>query len=176
MPRPSQLSFLPKIRLDHGGDLGKGKRKIARPFDPKRPLHVVLRSSRAQGKWSFLHPSHSKQVQQMIQETAQRHGIRIYRLANVGNHLHLLLSSKRKQDFQAFLRVIAGAIASWVTGAKKSNPVGRFWDQLAYSRIVSWGREFRTIHAYLIKNLFEAAGLWDREKHPDLRVVSLSPE
>lgn len=171
-----QLSFLPKVRFDHGGDIGKGKRKTMRPFDPKKAMHVVLRSSRAKGTWSLLHPKNKLHIHRIIYETADRCGVRIYRFVNVGNHIHLLFRAKSRKNFQTFLRIISGIIATLVTGATKANPVGKFWDKLAYSRIVSWGREFKALHAYLIKNLLEALGVWNRKKFPDLKVVFLSLE
>jgi hypothetical protein len=61
--------------------------------------------------------------------------------------------------FQSFLRVFAGMTARLVTGAHKGEPIGRFWDSVAYSRIVSWGREFRSVGAYVRKNEEEALGL-----------------
>ncbi len=168
MTRTKQLSFLPKMRFDHGGDIGKGKRKERRPFDPKRPLHLVLRSVRAKGEWSLLHHKNKDRVRDIVYKTAEKEGVKIYSFANVGNHIHLLIFSKKKRHFQKFLRIIAGLIAIIITGATKANPVGRFWEKLAYSRIVTWGREYLTLKAYLIKNLLEASGLWNRKKYPDL--------
>jgi REP element-mobilizing transposase RayT len=163
-----QLDFLPalkleKVRLDHGGDIGRGKRKITRPFDPKRSMHVVLRSSQAQGKWSFLAKSNRTRIEVLVQVTAKKLGIKIYRYVNVGNHLHLLIQAKTRRDLQTFFRVISGRIACLVTGAKKTSRTGRFWDKLIYSRIVTWGREFTTLKNYLFKNLLEAFGLVEQK-------------
>jgi hypothetical protein len=41
-------------RAEHGGSIRQGRRKLARPVDPKRPLHVVLRSEKAKGDLSLL--------------------------------------------------------------------------------------------------------------------------
>jgi hypothetical protein len=45
-----------KTRSTHGGELARGKRKTMRPLDPKQALHLVLRSSKAKGSLSMLHP------------------------------------------------------------------------------------------------------------------------
>jgi hypothetical protein len=37
--------------VEHGGQLRIGRRKIARPFSGRLPLHVVLQSTRARGSW-----------------------------------------------------------------------------------------------------------------------------
>jgi REP element-mobilizing transposase RayT len=173
--RVRQLSFLPKIPTEHGGSLAHRKRKTARPIDPKQALHVVLRSSQARGERSMLHPKLQPHVDAAARTIATRHGVRLYRYANVGNHLHLLVRARTRVAIQRFLRDLAGTIAIIMTGAKKSNPLAsRFWDGLAYTRIVSWGREFRTLELYFIKNLFEAAGLLTRKaKALGLRVIPL---
>ena len=162
--RARQLSFLPKPSLEHGGSLSLGKRKTARPIDPKQTIHIVLRSSRARGEWSMLNPRRQDQVDGTVRKISRRHGIRLYRYANVGNHLHLLVKTPSRKAFQAFLRDLAGTISILMTRAKKTAPLqGRFWDTLAYTRIVSWGREFKNLELYFIKNLFEAAGLLGHE-------------
>jgi REP element-mobilizing transposase RayT len=157
--RARQLSFLPPSPLSFGGDIRAGRRKIARPIDPKRPMHIVLRSIRARGDWSMLKRGNRARVHQLVDETASKYGVRVHRFSNVGNHLHLLVSTKTRRGFQSFLRVLTGAIAFAITGARKGNPVGRFWDKLAFSRVLSWEREFRAIETYFIKNDLESLGI-----------------
>ena len=163
-----QVSFLPALKISttlaYRGEVQKGKRKIARPFDPRRPLHVVFRSTRARGEWSLLRPRHRHSVERTLDSTAEACGIRIHRFVNVGNHLHLLLSAPNRMAIRSFLRRFAGEVAMRVTGASKLNAIGRFWDALVYTRVVSWGREFDTVMRYLVKNVFEATGLWNRKK------------
>ncbi|MGK5084420.1 transposase [Bdellovibrionota bacterium FG-1] len=168
--RLKKESFLPGFNsktasISHGGDHTKGKRKEIRPVDPKQALHVVLRSSRARGELSMLHPRHCDPIQHFTQKLARRWGVRLYRYANVGNHIHLLIQVPSRAVWKRFLRELAGGIAIIVTGAKKGaalrpNETGRgFWDHLAFTRIVHFGRDFTGIGRYLIKNLFEAAGV-----------------
>jgi hypothetical protein len=158
-----QLSLLPSQPLQHGGDCRAGKRKTARPIDPKRPMHVTIRSSRARGAWSMLHPRHARRVDALAHRTARRHGVRLYRFVNVGNHAHLLVRARKRAHFQAFLRDLTGSIAITITGARKGNPVGKFWDRLAWSRVVSWGREFRDVlRDYFLSNSLEASELGRR--------------
>ena len=107
-----------------------------------------------------------------------KHGVRIYRFVNVGNHLHLLIGARKRAAFQNFLREISGRIAALVTGSRKAHPIGekgrRFWDHLVYTRIVSWGRELKAVTTYFIKNIFEAEGLLTRKGiDSGLRVVRL---
>jgi hypothetical protein len=151
-------------RPDHGGDFAKGKRKGRRPLDPKRPIHLVLRSGRAKGAWSFLHRHHRSKVETLVYSTAVARGVRVYRLSNVGNHLHLLLRTPSREAFQDFLRTLTALLARAVTGARKGRPLRTggekllFWDGLAYTRVLHWGRHFEAVMAYLSKNDLEAIG------------------
>ena len=135
-----------------------GKEKKARPIATKRPMHLIFRSSRAVGKWSFLHAKNQEKVEELLEKTARRFGVRVYRFANVGNHFHLLVQARQKRDLQNFLRVFAQGVVFLVTGAKKGNPIGKFWDALAYSRIVEWGKDWKGMLTYLGKNLLEGRG------------------
>jgi REP element-mobilizing transposase RayT len=155
-----QASFIPRLSPEHGGALRAGMRKTLRPVDPKRPLHVVMRSSLARGHWSLLHPRHKAAVERLTRAIAKKRGVRLYRFANVGNHLHLLVLAPNRRLFTAFLRELPGRIAMLITGAKKgAASKRRFWDFIPYTRIASWGREFRGLELYFVKNLFEGAGL-----------------
>lgn len=183
-----QTSFLPKLRLDHGGDIRKGKRKIARPFSHKNALHVVFRAHRARGAWSLLTRANEKLVQGLLQLCAERHHIRVYRFVNVGNHIHLLIKTERrqyelaKQDFHRFLKHFGGLVAFEVTGAKKGSAQGGFWEKRVYSRIVSWGREYDGLHGYMNLNFLESKGLpnfrresWFRELALSLKEAGFAP-
>jgi REP element-mobilizing transposase RayT len=159
-----QLSFLRKLRLEpsrieHGGEVRLHRRKLSRPIDLRRSLHVVLRSARARGAWSLRRFQNDAIVRAVLRRFARRYAIRVYRFANVGNHLHLLLRSPSRLALQDFLRTFAGITARRVTGARKGRPVGRFWDFLAYSRIVRWGRDFRGVKAYVMRNELEGLGI-----------------
>ena len=166
--RPKIQSHLPGFNsktaaTSHGGEHTLGKRKAVRPIDPKQALHVVLRSSQARGELSMLNSKNCDAIQQFTHKLARRWGVRLYRYANVGNHIHLLLKVPSRAAWQRFVRELAGGIAIIVTGAKKgaalsTNKNGRgFWDHLVFTRIVQFGRDFSSVGRYLIKNLFEAA-------------------
>ncbi len=113
----------------------------------------------------MLHPKHCDHIYDFTEALAKRWGVRLYRYANVGNHIHLLIRVPSRIIWKRFLRELAGGIAIIVTGAKKGaslnkNETGRsFWDHLTFTRIVHFGRDFKGMGRYLIKNLFEAAGV-----------------
>jgi len=164
-------------RKIHGGSLAKGKRKTERPFNPKKPIHVVLRSTRAKGKYSFLHLKNKTNVDSTVYDQAMKCGLTLYNYSNNGNHLHLVLRAKTQECLQKFLRSVTGVIARKVTGAKKGNPKGKFWDSLVFSRVSEWGKPHENLQNYVIRNILEAAGAIDykpRKKSPDNRSTILS--
>jgi REP element-mobilizing transposase RayT len=148
-----------KKRAVHGGGIRAGKRKLSRPFIPGQPLHVVLRSSKARGDWSLLKKKNENSVSRIIYAHAERNGVDIYQYANGGNHLHVLLKCKSKKRFQAFLKSATGLIARHVLNAKKGRKQGKFWDGLAYSKLVFWGKQFKAAKNYVLKNMLEGWGV-----------------
>ena len=153
-----QFALFKAPDLFHGSNLVPGKRKIARPLDPKRTIHLILKSSQSRGERSLLQPRYAKRIQILIEQVAAHYGIKIYGYANVGNHLHLLVKTKTRLEFQNFLRVIAGKIAILVTQAKKGQKKGKFWDGLSFTRVVHWGNDFKRLTNYFIKNQIESFG------------------
>ena len=147
-----------KPAVEHGGTLSCGKRKGPRPFIRAKPLHLVLRSSHAKGTQS-LH-LHREFILQHLTALTRKWGITVYQFSNNSNHLHLLIRARDRGGFQNFLRAFSGTIAMRVTGSGKTRKLKtRFWDQLAYTRIVMWGRHFRTAFKYVVQNILETNGV-----------------
>lgn len=174
--RQLRLPGVSKPRLEHGGDTDRGKRKQARPFSSRRPLHVTLRSSRARGLWSLRRKANEAAVVEELEKAARRYGVKVYEMAIVDNHIHALVRARRREALANFLRFVAGRIAQRVTGARKGKPCpDGFWDRVAWSRVVTWGPEFRAVRRYIVQNLYETMGLIDmrprRRKGPGLPSV-----
>ncbi len=157
-------------RKVHGGDHARGLRKTKRPFHSKKPMHLVLRSSRAVGHFSMGSIGNKKWVKATIEKYAALCEVTIYKYSNNGNHLHLAIRAKDHELFKKFLRTITGLIARYVMKAKKGTPAkGKFWDGLAFTRIAEWGKAYKTLKGYVIQNLLEAAGVipyQPRQKKP----------
>jgi hypothetical protein len=173
-----------KKQIAFGGSLLKNSHaKVARPLSSKQALHVVLRSEVAQGNFSLL--KHERVIKNTLQKMGQKHGVKLYRVANAGNHLHLLLRFTKRRGLQNFLRGSTGLIARKVLGRErglgrstqrnevapplKNAPLNRgekkfkFWSQRPFSRIVSWGRDFDGTLSYLKLNALEAFGFINRK-------------
>jgi REP element-mobilizing transposase RayT len=115
----SQLADRPY--LSHGGDVAERKRKVARPWDSKKPVHVVLRSSLARGPWSLRGAEIAGQIENLARTLARRYGVNLYRYANAGNHIHMLAHAPCRMAFRSFLSAFAGMTARLVTGAHKGD-------------------------------------------------------
>lgn len=157
--RNSQLLLFSHPGLEYGGSARSGKRKIQRPFDRKRPLHLVFRSAKARGAWSFLHRRHKGVIQATLRELCQRYGVKLHSFENVGSHLHLVVKIPGRRELRAFLRVFAQRVMFAVTGARKGDPKGRFFDGVAYSKVVNFGRELKELKETLGESLREALGI-----------------
>jgi REP element-mobilizing transposase RayT len=134
-------------------------------------MHVVLGSDRAKGPWSLKRADNDAKIRDAMRDIAKRHKVKVYELANGGSNLHLLLHAKRREDFQRFLRAFAGISARLVTGARKGNPVGKFWDGLAYSRVIEWGDEFKDVRNRLSEGDLDGFELPSRPSKRKRRVA-----
>src|SRR5262249_24609229 len=135
-------------RTGHGGDERRG-RKVERPVSTRRAMHLTLHSSRANGEGALLR--HRREEREAPRGCARRNDVKVYDFANVGSHLHLLVRARRRDGFRAFLRSFAGIVARKVTGARRGRPLrgGPFWNALAWSRIVAWGRDYWGVRSYI---------------------------
>ena len=154
-----QSTFGTGVNAQHGGSSRTGHRKTSRPLEPTLPLYVVLRSSRARGKWSLARPPTRTAVKETLRALAARHGIKVFEFSNGGDQVHMLLRAQSRTSFQAFLRAFAGLVARQVTGARKGKPSGRFWDTLTYSRVLKWGEEFDLVRSFLAGGDLDALAL-----------------
>jgi len=121
--------FLPGIKeplREFGGSLLKNSHaKVKRPIACRRPMHVVLRSSRSRGARSLLSPRRAGRIQGILHIQAERFQVKLMKIANAGNHLHLVVKAKTVEGFKGFLRAVTGAIAKFCRGleAREMNAI-----------------------------------------------------
>lgn len=205
MKKPKQLHLFKTDLRFFGGRLLHGKRRTARPLSSKEPLHIVMRSSWAHGAHSFLRPRNKNEIQRLIIITAKKYEITVYQRALAGNHLHLVVRAPHRRNYKTFVRVLSSRIASHVMHNQSfqvfrryvlrqepgdpssqshqaiTEPQGleqQFWQFRPWSRVLSWGRDYRTCCAYVVQNTLEALGFieyrprnnsyakWTREVFP----------
>jgi hypothetical protein len=143
-------------RTQHGGTLGKNHRKEFRPLSTKRWIHLILKSDKAYGSMSLLHPSHKIWIKGLLHRKSKKFGIKISDYANVGNHLHLKIKISSRENFAKFLKSVSALIARKVTGAKRGKPFGKFWQGLAFTRILTSALEELQLKGYIEANRREA--------------------
>ena len=133
-------------------------------------MHMVLRSSRAQGPWSFKRKDNERKVRRIVAKFTHRYHIEVESLAVVGNHIHFHLWLNNRKLYKAFIRAITSAIAMAITGVSRWNKKAlepsqydevqrkSFWDHRPYTRIVYSLRQFLRLSDYLEINKIEGLG------------------
>lgn len=142
-------------RVTHGGVSSVGKRKLRRPLATKKWMHLILKSDKAFGPFSMLRAKNNAFVSKLVVKKARQFRIELKDLVNMGNHIHFQIRVSRREDFQNFLRSICALIARFVTGAKKGKAFEKFWQALAFTRIVETGIELMGLEGYLLANKIE---------------------
>jgi hypothetical protein len=130
-------------------------------------MHLSLKAAGARGGRSMLHPKVKLRVLAAAKRWEARAGVRLMGFENVGSHLHLVVLARKRRELQKFLRGFAGQVAMLMTGAKKGKR-GKFWTELAWSRVVNWGRDLLALGDYFSRNLLESLGV-DRRRMTALR-------
>lgn len=136
------------------------------------------------GATSFLNTRNKQAIHNMIQRTAKTYGVRIYQVALMSNHLHLVIKISHRKSYKTFVRVLAGRIASHVMRDQsfkvfkrrvlssvagdppKAHPgqvevQGKgqaFWQFRPWTRVLHWGRDYKACCEYVKQNVLEALG------------------
>jgi len=134
--------FTEKLVREFGGALNKNRRKTARPLNTKRSLHFVLKATSP-----FLLLRRRPEVEQEIYRMSRRFGIKIYRIAVNADHIHLSAQIPSRILYCRWFRGLTSRLVRQLPGLK--------FALRPYSRIVSWGREFKAICNYIFANFQE---------------------
>ena len=157
-----QTSMLAKGQKAYGGALLKTRkgRSTPRSVSTKHSMHIVLRSTKAKGKWGFRR--HQVKIKQILNKFSTRYGVRVLSFANVGNHLHLHIKLSSRHTYKAFIRGLTSAIAMAVTGFNRWNKPPKawkgFWDYRPFSRIIVSFKEYLNLRDYIYINRLEGFG------------------
>ena len=144
---------------EFGGSKLRGNAREQRPISVKRTLHLVMKSSLARGESSFLSKKRARRIEDLVHRQGKLCGVKVYRFANSGNHLHLVIKPVSRRAFQTYIRSISGLIARITLGAEKGKAQGlKFWDARPFTRIVEWGRDYKNVCDYVLQNTLEAIG------------------
>lgn len=146
-----------KPKDSFGGETIRGNARSARPLDSKLPIHLTLRASKS----VLRTPKYFGVVERLIAGVARKHGVRVYKHANVGNHMHLVIKIPHVRRWAAFIRELTGRIGL----ALKSLMGGqKLWAFLPHTRVVrGWKKAFGIVKEYIELNQWEAEGIISRK-------------
>jgi hypothetical protein len=94
----------------------------------------------------------------VIAKLAIRHGVRVYRIVNAGNHLHITLKLSKQFLWHGFISGITGGIARAV-GFQRDSAKQGFWNSRPFTRVIAWGRDYNIVKDYHTLNQLEADGI-----------------
>ncbi len=99
-------------RFSYGGTLrqcraGRG----ARPLSSREPLHLVLKARKEKIRPGFRTYKRFALIHFILRKYAAHFFVKIEQVSIQGDHIHLLIRTTRRSNFQNFFRVFAGQIA-----------------------------------------------------------------
>ncbi len=148
-----QKLFSEKIVTEFGGNLAtaKGRRKEKRPLVFSKPMHLILKTSKARGRFAFSPTDH--RIKNLINRMGRKFGVKVYSTVQNWSHIHLVVRLPSRQAYQRFIRAVTGAMVLKLKASKG------FFDLKPYTKVATWGRQFKTLKNYALKNELQAWGL-----------------
>ena len=131
---------------EFGGSLLLNKKKTARPQVAGQALHIVLRRSDVL-KIDFR--QRRQEIESNLKSFALRSNVKLYKFAIVSNHIHILLMTVDRERYNYFVRSVSGRLAQMLKIQ---------WQLRPYTRIITWGRDFKSTQNYIEQNHLEAIG------------------
>jgi len=153
-----QISLFKKQKLEYGGELFKTRkgRSGPRPLDTKNTMHLVLRSSKAKGEWSFREPKNYKKIKGLIERFSTKHAIKILSYAINYNHIHFHFKLANRYTYKKFIRALTAAIMMAVTKVSRWNKIKeKFWDLRPFTRVIVGFKAFLDMKDYIEINQLE---------------------
>lgn len=157
--------LLKLMKSEYGGDLltTRRSRSQGRPLDTQNSMHLVLRSSKARGSWSFMIDKNRFLIREIVLKFAKKYDVRVLSIANVSNHLHMQIHLNDRLSYSPFIRAITAAIAMAMTGRNRWNPGSgeklKFWDRRPFTRIILGFKGILSLKNYVRLNHFEGIGV-----------------
>ena len=160
--RQASFGFLKNYKKEFGGALLQGKRKTKRPLSTRHPIHLVLKSSQQ----NLFNPGNLS-LEKLIRSQARKFGIQIYDLALNWSHIHLLFRLRDRNAYTKFVRSLTAILAMKIRKMKPD--LKAIFSLRPFTRILTWGRDFKRGLDYQILNQMEALGLIIRKKKSQMK-------
>lgn len=111
---------------------------MARPLSTKHPLHMVLK---ANGFLLFK----QREIRTIFARVNKRFGMKAYQLAIHEDHIHTIIRIHNRNLYKKWIRALCSLLAG----------LGFGFIVRPYTRILSWGREFKLVRYYILNNQLE---------------------
>ena len=125
-------------------------------------MHLILKSSRARGAWSFSTRANREKTKTVLDKFSAKHGVRVLDLADAGSHIHLKIQVTNRFLYKPFIQAITAALMMAITGTSRwHKPLGakKFWDHRPYTRVLALGRQPSLIlRDYFVINRLQGMG------------------
>ena len=139
-----QLSLLKKEKTEHGGSLTHTKRHTFKPLHSKKIIHLVLKT---ENRILF---KNKKVILEVLKRQEKLSGVKIYKLSVQHNHIHHALVFSDRSQYKRYVRAVTGILARYF---------GRgVWKYRPYTKVVEWGRQWKSLKAYIEMNELEVHG------------------
>ena len=151
-------------RFSYGGVLrNRRSGRGTRPLSTKEPLHLVFKVNREKLRQQSLRsPQGFALVSTIIKKYAGRFMVKIEQLSIQNNHIHALIRTSRRSQYQHFFRVVTGQIAQCFAkeGLLRAQVTGtlRLWQHRPFTRVVRGWKAYQTVRDYIQLNEKEARG------------------
>lgn len=157
-----------EVSSEFGGILLTSNPKTKRPITTRQTMHIVMRSTLAKGERALTRKA--RELEEILNKQAKRAGVKLYRRAIAGNHIHMIILPRSRDAYKQFIRSISGIIGRKILGVERGRTAGskalreeksetlRAWDARPFSRIIAWGKDFVNTCAYVFQNKLEATG------------------
>ena len=154
-----------KHRYSHGGVLRNQRagRKM-RPLSSKDPLHLVFKVNKQRLRSGLRTYRRYFLIQQILQRYSRKFLIKIEQISIQNDHIHLLIRTSKRSNYQSFFRVIAGQIAQQFEHCGLLNAVmtdtpgkqEKTWKHRPFTRVVKGWKSYTTVRNYIQLNEQEA--------------------
>ena len=140
------------LQKSFGGSLIVGKRKSKRPLKVNQPLHLILKAN-----CKFVFNPRNQSLIKLIEQQAQKFEIKIDQLALNFPHIHFVIRFAAEENYKKFIRSLTSLLALKI---RKHYPEFQKVFQLRpYTRVVAWGRDYKNVLRYSLKNIHDAYGV-----------------
>ncbi len=161
-PRQQAFEFFKKqVVKTFGGQLLQNKRKSKRPLSIKAPIHLVIKSEKAKGNLSFV--NHQSAIIRAISAVSKKWNITICDQAVNFNHVHFVIRIRSESDYRSWIRELTSKVVRLIS-VKSGTKIAQFFDLRPWTRILSWGRDYKNALNYLVLNQMEVVGLRPAKK------------